>query len=271
MSLFLEGLRRRTDAPVDGAFPWSVPTLASLQSMRFTSPVTFLMGENGSGKSTLIEALAVAVSAVTVGAGDVAEDVTLAGARRLAAAFAISQGRPQVRMFFRAEDAFGFTQRVERDMRSIDFEVNAVLAMNARLLRPVAEPLDTYVVSARRSWLVTAKTRTRSRTARHFSEFFVSGLPRAVCTSLTNQRPRFRRRGFSHSSLSFTMRYAKVHNSSLPRTRRSLRRSPALNRGRGAPRRGRHGLPRRNPGRSSKRSSVEGLRPAPHAARGRWR
>jgi predicted ATPase len=128
MGLFVEGLRR-TDTPVDGAFPWSVPTLASLQGLRFTSPVTFLMGENGSGKSTFIEALAIAVSAVTVGAQDVAEDVTLAGARRLAAAFAISQrGRPQVRMFFRAEDAFGFTQRVERDMRSLDSEVNVILA-----------------------------------------------------------------------------------------------------------------------------------------------
>lgn len=42
------------------AWPWSVPCVRQLldEGLRFTAPVTFLVGENGSGKSTLVEALA---------------------------------------------------------------------------------------------------------------------------------------------------------------------------------------------------------------------
>ncbi|MEV0224679.1 AAA family ATPase [Streptomyces sp. NPDC050704] len=41
-------------------WPWSVPCVRGLlaDGLRFTAPVTFVVGENGSGKSTLIEALA---------------------------------------------------------------------------------------------------------------------------------------------------------------------------------------------------------------------
>ncbi|SFF36831.1 AAA domain-containing protein [Actinacidiphila alni] len=41
-------------------WPWSVPAVAGLlrDGLRFTAPVTFLVGENGSGKSTLVEAIA---------------------------------------------------------------------------------------------------------------------------------------------------------------------------------------------------------------------
>lgn len=41
-------------------WPWSVPCVRQLldDGLKFTAPVTFLVGENGSGKSTLVEALA---------------------------------------------------------------------------------------------------------------------------------------------------------------------------------------------------------------------
>lgn len=42
-------------------WPWSVPCVRELLrdgGMRFSAPVTFLVGENGSGKSTLVEGLA---------------------------------------------------------------------------------------------------------------------------------------------------------------------------------------------------------------------
>ncbi|WP_413806469.1 AAA family ATPase [Streptomyces sp. OE57] len=41
-------------------WPWSVPCVRGLlaDGLRFTAPVTFLVGENGSGKSTLVEGLA---------------------------------------------------------------------------------------------------------------------------------------------------------------------------------------------------------------------
>ncbi|MFD3308716.1 AAA family ATPase [Streptomyces sp. NPDC058656] len=44
----------------ENAWPWSVPCVRGLMEdgVRFTAPVTFVVGENGSGKSTLVEALA---------------------------------------------------------------------------------------------------------------------------------------------------------------------------------------------------------------------
>ncbi|TLQ47683.1 AAA family ATPase [Streptomyces marianii] len=44
----------------EDAWPWNVPCVRALlaDGLRFTAPVTFLVGENGSGKSTLVEGLA---------------------------------------------------------------------------------------------------------------------------------------------------------------------------------------------------------------------
>jgi predicted ATPase len=105
-----------------------VPALRALRELRLIAPVTFLMGENGCGKSTLLEAVAVAVEARAAGAAEVEEDETLAGARRLAAAFeTVERGRARVAVFFRAEDSFGFTKRIEREMKEIDEQADAML------------------------------------------------------------------------------------------------------------------------------------------------
>src|ERR1700730_13690053 len=126
--VFLEAFRRRRGARSDEAFPWTVPALRGLHELRFPAPVTFLMGENGCGKSTLLEALAVAVDAAAAGAEEVGTDATLAGSRRFAAAFeTVEQGRPRPCVFFRAEDAFGFTKRIEREMKEIDAHADAML------------------------------------------------------------------------------------------------------------------------------------------------
>ncbi len=127
--MFIEAFRRRRGAEIDDAFPWTVPALRALREMRFTAPVTFLMGENGCGKSTLLEALAVAVEASAAGAEEVDVDATLSGPRRLADAFeTVERGRPRAVVFFRAEDSFGFTKRIEREMKEINAEADAMLA-----------------------------------------------------------------------------------------------------------------------------------------------
>ena len=43
-------------------YPFSIPAINKLDSLKFGKEVTFLVGENGSGKSTLIEAIAVAMN-----------------------------------------------------------------------------------------------------------------------------------------------------------------------------------------------------------------
>ncbi len=50
----------KLDESDSSAYPFSIPAVLAIESLHFTNPVTFLVGENGSGKSTIIEAIAVA-------------------------------------------------------------------------------------------------------------------------------------------------------------------------------------------------------------------
>ncbi|MBX3485090.1 AAA family ATPase [Phenylobacterium sp.] len=50
----------RGDGWDPGAYPFNLPVVRDLHTLKFHPKVTFLVGENGSGKSTLIEALAMA-------------------------------------------------------------------------------------------------------------------------------------------------------------------------------------------------------------------
>ena len=45
-------------APRAGFYPFTVPAIGSITSLKITSRVCFFVGENGSGKSTLLEAIA---------------------------------------------------------------------------------------------------------------------------------------------------------------------------------------------------------------------
>jgi predicted ATPase len=73
--VYLSALRRRPDAAIDpDRFPWTLPLVRDLETLEFTTPVTFLVGENGSGKSTLLEGLAAGMEAVAAGAHDLKRD-----------------------------------------------------------------------------------------------------------------------------------------------------------------------------------------------------
>ena len=96
-------------------FPFSVPAIASLSTLSFDQPVTFLVGENGSGKSTLLEGIALAAGLPTVGSAAVADDATLTAQRQLGKALKLVWNRRTRRGFFlRAEDFFGFTRQLAR-------------------------------------------------------------------------------------------------------------------------------------------------------------
>ena len=57
---YLRAVRLMRDTVSDfSVYPFSIPSIRSLDELELDSKVTFLIGENGSGKSTLIEAIAV--------------------------------------------------------------------------------------------------------------------------------------------------------------------------------------------------------------------
>lgn len=117
--MFLDAIQRKAE-PDPGVFPWSMPVFRWLERLEFKAPVTFLVGENGSGKSTLLEGLAAGMDAVTAGGADIERDESLAVARSFAAHYRFSRRhRPRARLFVRAEDLFGFVQRVSRGMREL--------------------------------------------------------------------------------------------------------------------------------------------------------
>ncbi|MBD3646027.1 MAG: AAA family ATPase, partial [Pseudomonadales bacterium] len=121
---FLDEIRFRSVADLPGEFPFDLPAIESLDSLGFGAPVTFFVGENGSGKSTLLEALAAGMKCPAIGASDTRDDSSLAAARQLAEQLVFSRrSTPKRKLFFRAEDAIGFTRRVGRDLSDLkEFE-----------------------------------------------------------------------------------------------------------------------------------------------------
>jgi predicted ATPase len=124
----LTSVELRRNGEARAGFPFDIPAVRSLGTMRFKTPVTIFVGENGSGKSTVLEALAIAGRAITAGSAEAAEDATLEGVRALAGELRLSWARRTHRGFFlRAEDFFGFARRVatmrddlERGMREVE-------------------------------------------------------------------------------------------------------------------------------------------------------
>lgn len=123
-------------------FPFSVPTISTLETLEFQSPITFFVGENGSGKSTLLESIAIATRLPTVAAAAARDDDTLAAQRMLAAALRLSWRHRTHRGFFlRAEDFFGFARSLSRareDLQQRVAEVEAEYKDRSALARGLA-------------------------------------------------------------------------------------------------------------------------------------
>jgi|TARA_B110000967_G_scaffold68695_1_gene70993 predicted ATPase len=118
--MFLTSLALEDETPPDD-YPFTVPCIKTLSKLAFDSPVTIFVGENGSGKSTLLEAIACGMKCPTIGLSDLPRDPMLAGARRLAKQLRLSRSNhPKVKLFFRAEDAIGFTRRMTENIRDLD-------------------------------------------------------------------------------------------------------------------------------------------------------
>lgn len=111
-------------------FPFNVPVISALEEIKFTSPVTFFVGENGSGKSTLMETIACAAGSVTAGSESVNTDPSLAHVRSLAQQLRLTWTKRTHKGFFlRAEDFFGYAKQLthtrlelENDIKKVDRE-----------------------------------------------------------------------------------------------------------------------------------------------------
>ena len=117
--LFLERVEVLDPGPdLRDRFPFSVPAIAAQtgKAVLFPAPVTFLVGENGSGKSTFLEGIACAVGLPGIGSDNPDADPTLVHGRTLAEWLKLRWRlrHPRKGYFFRAEDFFGFTKRMDQ-------------------------------------------------------------------------------------------------------------------------------------------------------------
>jgi predicted ATPase len=109
-------------------FPYNVPVIRSLQTLVFTSQVTFLVGENGSGKSILLEAIAAAAGSITMGSEAIHHDRSLDAIHPLADGLKLVWSKKTSRGFFmRAEDFFGYVRKMnvvreglEKDLEQVE-------------------------------------------------------------------------------------------------------------------------------------------------------
>src|SRR5215204_4013028 len=107
--IHLRSLRIRNPDALPEGFPFDLPIIRALDTLDFTAPVAFLVGENGSGKSTLLEAIAASADLPTISSIAISRYETLSAAQLLGRNLVLSWAARTHRGFYmRSEDFFGF-------------------------------------------------------------------------------------------------------------------------------------------------------------------
>jgi predicted ATPase len=114
------------------AYPFSLPAIRGLSTLRLDPSVTFFVGENGSGKSTLVEALAVAAGMNPEGGGKHFTFATRPSHSELHTCVRLSRSVRRVRTnyFLRAESFFNVATELD--------------AMGGDALGPLTDPAPIW-------------------------------------------------------------------------------------------------------------------------------
>ena len=106
----------REKVPDFERYPFSIPAVRHLDTLKLHPKVTFFVGENGSGKSTLIEAIAVAAGFNAEGGTNNFRFATRRSESALHQALRLVRGirRPRTGYFLRAESFFNVATNIEQ-------------------------------------------------------------------------------------------------------------------------------------------------------------
>lgn len=116
-NLFIRGIKLDEDIKENfkDVYPYNIPVIRSFDSLEFTKPVTFLVGENGIGKSTFIEALAVSLGLPAEGGTQNFKYETTNTTSNLYRHLIVSKfGTPKTKFFLRAESFYNFSSEMQR-------------------------------------------------------------------------------------------------------------------------------------------------------------
>lgn len=107
---------RRWDVPSFRDYPFCLPVVRNMRSLKLHPAVTFLIGENGSGKSTLLEAIAVSWGFNAEGGSRNFRFSSRPSHSSLHDFLRLSRGvaRPRDGFFLRAESFFNLASEIER-------------------------------------------------------------------------------------------------------------------------------------------------------------
>ena len=112
----------REEVPSFDHYPFNIETVKNFKELKFTHPVTFLVGENGVGKSTFIEAIAVALGLPAEGGTQNFNYQTKNTTSILSNYLRVSTFNvPKTKFFLRAESFYNFSTEVERLVEEDDF------------------------------------------------------------------------------------------------------------------------------------------------------
>jgi predicted ATPase len=106
----------RAEVPSFDAYPFSLPAIRSLDTLKFHPQVTILIGENGSGKSTLLEAIAVGLGLNAEGGSRNFNFATRASHSNLCDFIRVRKGvrKPTDLFFLRSESFFNVATEIEQ-------------------------------------------------------------------------------------------------------------------------------------------------------------
>ena len=99
-------------------YPFTLPLFERFETLEFSSPVTFFVGENGCGKSTLLEIIGAGLRLASLGQKAIDQHPLMSIAIEAAKSFRFVRSRPiRHGFYFRADDVTGFLQSVQRSVR----------------------------------------------------------------------------------------------------------------------------------------------------------
>ena len=105
---------KRNKIPSFDKYPFNIEVIKNLDTFKFTSPVTFFVGENGVGKSTLIEALAVSLGLPAEGGTQNFMYETRNTTSELSNYLDyVTNRRAETKFFLRAESFYNFASEVQ--------------------------------------------------------------------------------------------------------------------------------------------------------------
>jgi len=127
---------RRDPRGMPGGYPYSLPAVRHLTTLRFPTAVTFFVGENGSGKSTLLEGIAGAFGLNPEGGTKHVRFSTRSSHSELFKALKLTRvpPAPTDSYFLRAETFYNVASVTERaeDYRAYDLEDYGGRSLHAR-------------------------------------------------------------------------------------------------------------------------------------------